>query len=61
MEKQEIIKLIRETLESQKFFEWYEGAFQDYITGETRCQTGISYDEDQKNIEKDIAKLFRIK
>lgn len=47
--KKALIQAIRLTLESQRFADWYNGAFTDYVQGE---------DLDVTEIDKDIAKLF---
>ena len=53
-ETREKAKNISHTLGSQAFANWYEGTYEDHITGEEDCKT-------PEEILVDIVRLFNLK
>jgi len=59
MEKKELAKKILQTLEGQRFADWYNdgGRFDDFITGDA---TGIGKIPTREEILEDIISLFHL-
>jgi hypothetical protein len=60
MDKDHIVNKILSLLEKQRFADWYDNGFKDYITGDMAHNTGKTDAECREQIKTDLAQMLNL-
>jgi DNA-binding transcriptional regulator YhcF (GntR family) len=60
MTNDEIVDRVLNMLEKQKFADWHEGKFIDFISGDMKHNNNLTQEECRNLIKQDLAKMLHL-